>query len=145
MGTESGDSVARQSDPPTTDSDDPSCRVTRSARAAYTPREFLVEDVSVGPYGYGYGIAADGRPFAFNVVRSMLFVELYREDLPADVVPDRTDIVAKAQAPVTDIDLDDERSIVALVRDMVSSAVPVHRADVAEPTIVRALLDRMSW
>lgn len=145
MGAECGGPVARESDPPTTESDDPSHIVRRSSRAAHTPREFLIEDISVGPYAHGFGVAVDGRPFAFNVVRALLKVELYREDLPADVVPDRADIVATATAPVTDIDLDDERSIVALVRDMIPSAVPVHRADAAETTIVRALLGRMSW
>jgi hypothetical protein len=143
--TESGDPVVRESDPTATESDDPGRSVRRSARVAQNPREFLIEDVSAGPYAHGFGIAADGRPFAFNVVRSSLSVELYREDLPADVVPDRADIVATATAPVTDIDLDDERSIVALVRDMIPSAVPVYRTDTAETTIVRALLGRMSW
>jgi hypothetical protein len=120
-------------------------RSERAEAGAHTPREFLIEDVSAGPYAHGFGIAADGRPFAFNVVRATLSVELYRDDLPADVVPDRADIVAMAQAPVTDIDLDDERSIVALVRDMISASVPVQRSDAAETTIVRSLLGRMSW
>ena len=148
MGTERGESVERESDPPPTGSDGSYRGATRSERAergTNTPREFLVEDISVGPYGHGYGVAADGRPFAFRILRRTLSVELYRDDLPADVVPDRTDIVATAQAPVTDIDLDDERSIVALVRDMISASVPVQRSDAAETTIVRALLGRMSW
>jgi hypothetical protein len=148
VGTERGKDIERETDPPTTESDGSGRNAMRSERAepgAHTSREFLVEDVSVGPYAHGFGIAADGRPFAFNVVRATLTVELYRDDLPADVVPDHLDIVATARAPVTDIDLDDERSIVALVRDMISASVPVQRSDAAETTIVRALLGRMSW
>ncbi|MCX5045871.1 hypothetical protein OG921_22130 [Aldersonia sp. NBC_00410] len=144
MGTEHGDAAERDSDGSSSEGTSPGAsRSDRAGRSDWT-HEFLIEDATAGPFAHGFGIAADRRPFAFQVVRATMTVELYREDLPADVVPDRTDIVATAQAPVTDIDLDDVRSIVALVRDMISAAVP-ERPDTAETTIVRALLGRMSW
>ena len=122
---------------------DGAAHATRSERAG-TP-EFVIEDVTAGAYAHGFGVAADGRPFAFHVVGSMLYLELYRENLPVNVVPDQADMVATAQARVTDIDLDDERSIVAMVRDMIPAAAPVRGANPGETTIVRALLGRMNW
>lgn len=45
---------------------------------------------------------------------------------------------------MTDIDLDDERSVVALVRDLIPQASPVPAAQPRETTTVRALLGRLS-
>ncbi|MFI5780749.1 hypothetical protein [Nocardia sp. NPDC051570] len=100
---------------------------------------FILEDITVGPFAHGFGATEDGRSFAFRTVRSTLTLEIYRPDL-ADAVPGPEDVVALAEARVTDIDLDDERSITALVRDLIptAAALPAHG-----PTTVRALLGRL--
>ena len=104
---------------------------------------FTVEDVSVGPFAHGFGRAADGRPYAFRVMRRTLHVEVYRADLD-HTVPGQEDIVAVAEGSVTDIDLSDERSIIGMVRDLVASADPVDREVVSETATVRAFLSRIS-
>ncbi|MBJ8345642.1 hypothetical protein [Antrihabitans sp. YC2-6] len=104
---------------------------------------FTVEDITVGPFAHGFGRDADGRPYAFRVVRRTLRVEVYRQDLD-HTVPDQEDIVALADGSVTDIDLGDERSIVGMVRDLVTSAEPVERSVVSESATVRAFLSRIS-
>ncbi len=104
---------------------------------------FTVEEISVGPHAHGFGVAADGRPYAFRVIRANLLVELYRADLDT-TVPTPDDIVAVGEGPVTDVDLTDERSVVALVRDVVAGAEPVERPANRESTTVRAFLSRIS-
>ncbi len=103
---------------------------------------FIVEDVTVGRWAHGFGAVGDGRSFAFRTVRATLTLEIYREDLET-AVPAAEDVVAVATAQVTDVDLDDERSVVALVRDLVPLAVPVPAAQPREATTVRALLGRL--
>ncbi|MGY2062922.1 hypothetical protein ACW9HQ_49225 [Nocardia gipuzkoensis] len=85
-------------------------------------------------------MTGDGRSFAFRTISSTLRLEIYRPGIPT-AVPGPDDVVAVAEAPVTDIDLDDERSIAALVRDLVPTALPVRAHG---PTTVRALLGRLS-
>ncbi|WP_405137293.1 hypothetical protein [Nocardia sp. NBC_01388] len=102
---------------------------------------FTVEDVTVGHYAHGFGIAEDGRPFAFRTVRGTMTVELYRPDLET-AVPTPEDVVAIAETRLTDIDLEDERSIIALVRDLIPQAIPVPAAAPPDATTVRALLAR---
>ncbi|MVU82465.1 hypothetical protein GPX89_35200 [Nocardia sp. ET3-3] len=102
-----------------------------------------VEDVTVGRYAHGFGVTADGRSFAFRTHRARLTLEIYRADLET-AVPGPEDVEAVALAPVTDIDLDDERSVVALVRDLIPQATPVPAAQPHETTTVRALLGRLS-
>ncbi|MFD4182651.1 hypothetical protein [Rhodococcus sp. NPDC058514] len=103
---------------------------------------FELEDLSVGPSAHGFGTNADGQTFAFRVRRSTLFVEVYREDLES-AVPDGSDVVATAERSMTTVDLTDERSIGAAVRDAVAAAEPVNRgAD--EGITLRALLGRLS-
>ncbi|MEU7631320.1 hypothetical protein AB0C34_15220 [Nocardia sp. NPDC049220] len=104
---------------------------------------FAIDDITVGPYAHGFGTTADGRPFAFRTIRSTLMLEIYRRDLDSDV-PAPEDVVAVAVARVTDIDLDDERSIVALVRDMIPDAAAVRTPAERNVTTVRALLARIS-
>ncbi|MFI1916487.1 hypothetical protein [Nocardia sp. NPDC020380] len=104
---------------------------------------FAVEDVTVGRYAHGFGVTADGRSFAFRTNRATLTLEIYRADLDT-AVPAPEDVQAVAVARVTDIDLDDERSIVALVRDLVPQAIPVPAAQPHEATTVRALLGRLA-
>ncbi|WP_051178590.1 hypothetical protein [Nocardia concava] len=106
------------------------------------PPGFTVEDVTVGRYAHGFGVTADGRSFAFRTHRATLTLEIYRADLET-AVPGPEDVEAVALAPVTDIDLDDERSVVALVRDLIPQAGPVAAAQPREATTVRALLGRL--
>ncbi|MBF6210137.1 hypothetical protein IU433_02705 [Nocardia puris] len=107
------------------------------------PSGFAIDDITVGPFAHGFGTTADGRPYAFRTVRSTLTLEIYRADLDTDV-PGPEDVVAVAEVRVTDVDLDDERSVVALVRDMIPDAVPVESAADRDVTTVRALLGRIS-
>ncbi|WP_054813774.1 hypothetical protein [Nocardia arizonensis] len=107
------------------------------------PSGFAVDDITVGPFAHGFGTTADGKPYAFRTVRSTLVVEIYRADLDVEV-PGPDDVVAVARARVTDVDLDDERSVVALVRDMIPDAVPVEAAADRDVTAVRALLGRIT-
>ncbi|MFC7450405.1 hypothetical protein [Rhodococcus daqingensis] len=103
---------------------------------------FAVEDLSVGPYAHGFGTNADGQAFAFRVRRSTLFVEVYRADLES-TVPDKSDVVATAERSMVTVDLTDERSIAAAVRDAVASAEPVNHGTDTGITL-RALLGRLS-
>ncbi|MEV0032619.1 hypothetical protein [Nocardia sp. NPDC050793] len=107
------------------------------------PSGFAIDDITVGPFAHGFGTTADGRPYAFRTVRSILTLEIYRADLDSDV-PGPEDVVAVAEVRVTDVDLDDERSVVALVRDMIPDAVAVEAAADRDVTTVRALLGRIS-
>ena len=56
----------------------------------------------------------------------MLVVEIYRPRI-AGPVPQAEDVVAAASRKLTDIDLTDERSVAAAVRDAVADAQPVPR------------------
>jgi hypothetical protein len=107
------------------------------------PSGFAIDDITVGRFAHGFGSTADGRPYAFRTVRSTVTLEIYRSDLDS-YVPGPEDVVAVAQARVTDIDLDDERSVIALVRDMIPDAVSVEAAAERDVTTVRALLGRIS-
>lgn len=107
------------------------------------PAGFGIDDLSVGPFAHGFGTTDDGRPFAFRTRRAVLTVEIYRADL-GDVVPEAADVVARAQAQVTDIDLGDERSVTAFVRDLLSAASPVAGAASRDATGVRSILGRIS-
>ncbi|MCQ4120110.1 hypothetical protein [Rhodococcus tibetensis] len=102
---------------------------------------FTVEDVSVGPHAHGFGRTAEGNSYAFRVRKSTLFVEVYRADAETDV-PAPDDIIATARRSIREIDLTDERSIVAVVRDAVSTpdSVVVGQED---GRTVRAVLSRL--
>ncbi|MFZ2172454.1 MAG: hypothetical protein WAW17_00180 [Rhodococcus sp. (in: high G+C Gram-positive bacteria)] len=102
---------------------------------------FTVEDISVGAHAHGFGMTAAGNSYAFRVRKSTLYVEVYRADVTSDV-PSPEDVVASARRSVRDIDLTDERSIIALVRDAVAdpdSVVP----QAEDGTTVRAVLTRL--
>ena len=88
--------------------------------------DFIVEDVCTGIYANGYGQVGDGRRFAFRTENRQLVVEVYRPRL-AGLVPQAEDVVAMAVRPLTELDVTDERSIVAAVRDAVADATPVVR------------------
>ncbi|MDJ0394956.1 hypothetical protein QMK17_16650 [Rhodococcus sp. G-MC3] len=57
-------------------------------------------------------------------------------------MPDKSEVIAVADQSVTEIDLTDERSIIAAVRDAVSNADEVS-AGKADSSAVRAFLARV--
>ncbi|OBF50722.1 hypothetical protein A5756_21120 [Mycobacterium sp. 852002-53434_SCH5985345] len=89
-------------------------------------KEFAVEDLSTGIFASGYGQVGDGRSFAFHIEHRSLVVEIYRPRL-AGPVPQADEVVARAIRSLVDIDVSDERSLIAAVRDSVAHAVPVAR------------------
>ena len=88
--------------------------------------EFAIEVITTGVHASGFGQVGDGRSFSFHIERQLLVVEIYRPRLTGPV-PQEEDVVAATTRKLTDIDLTDERSLAAAVRDSVSHAVPVHR------------------
>jgi len=89
-------------------------------------QQFAVEDISTGVHASGFGQVGDGRSFSFHIEKQQLVVEIYRPRLPGPV-PQAEDVVALASRKLTDIDLTDERSVSAAVRDAVAAAQPVTR------------------
>jgi hypothetical protein len=87
---------------------------------------FAVEDISTGVHASGFGQVGDGRSFSFHIERQLLVVEVYRPRLSGPV-PQAEDVVALASRKLTDIDVTDERSLAAAVRDAVAAAQPVSR------------------
>ena len=100
--------------------------MTLAADSECSGPDFVVEDVNTGINANGFGRIGDGRSFAFHVQRQHLVVELSPPRL-AGPVPHEEDVVAVATRRLTDIDVTDERSLVAAVRDAVASAQPVTR------------------
>ena len=98
--------------------------MTLAAAPGSVGTEFVVEDITTGVFANGFGHLGDGRPFAFHLHRSKLEVEVYRARL-AGPVPMPEDVVATACRNLADLDIDDERSLAAAVRDAVAAAVPV--------------------
>lgn len=90
---------------------------------------FSVDDITLGPHAHGFGTAEDGRPFSFRVVEGTMTLRVYRDDLDSTVVPSGDDVTATARARVSDVDLSDERSVVAMVRDMLTHVEPHPQAD----------------
>jgi hypothetical protein len=101
--------------------------MTLAANRYAGDREFAVEDVSTGVHASGFGRVGDGRSFSFHIERQQLIVEVYRPRITGPV-PQAEDVVAMAVRKLTDIDLTDERSLSAAVRDAVADAQPVPRA-----------------
>jgi hypothetical protein len=89
--------------------------------------EFVIEDISTGLHASGFGQLGQGRSFSFHVEHQVLSVEIYRPRL-AGPVPQAEDVVAAATRKASDIDLFDERSLTAAVRDAVADAQPVPRS-----------------
>jgi hypothetical protein len=89
-------------------------------------RQFAVEDITTGVHASGFGQVGDGRSFSFHIERQTLVVEIYRPRLSGPV-PQQEDVVAVATRRLIDIDLTDERSLAAAVRDAVADAQPVPR------------------
>ncbi|BBX11030.1 MULTISPECIES: hypothetical protein [Mycobacteriaceae] len=83
--------------------------------------EFLVEEIWTGAFASGFGQVGDGRSFSFRIEQQLLVVDVYRPLLECPV-PHEEDVVARARRSLVDIDLSDERSLTAAVRDAVSVA-----------------------
>lgn len=89
--------------------------------------DFAIEDMWTGVFSgkvlaSGFGRVGDGRSFAFRIERQWLLVEVYRPRLSGPV-PQPEDVVATERRSVVDIDVADERSLAAAVRDSVAVAV----------------------
>ena len=89
-------------------------------------RGFAFEDISAGLHASGFGQVGDGRSFSFHVEHQALVVEIYRPRL-AGPVPQAEDVVATATRKLGDVDVFDERSLAAAVRDALASAQRVPR------------------
>ncbi len=101
--------------------------MTLAADSECSGEEFCVEDLITGIHANGFGQVGDGRSFAFHIERHQLVVEVYRPRL-AGPVPQAEDVVAVATRGLTYIDVTDERSLVAALRDAIANAQPVTRA-----------------
>jgi len=100
--------------------------MTLAADRDLVNQEFAIEDITTGVHASGFGQVGDGRSFSFHIEKQMLVVEVYRPRLSGPV-PQAEDVVAVASRKLTDIDLTDERSVAAAVRDAVAAAQPVTR------------------
>ncbi len=100
--------------------------MTLATDRGVTGQGFAVEDITTGVHASGFGQVGDGRSFSFHIERQALVVEVYRPRLSGPV-PQSEDVVATASRKLTDIDLSDERSMTAAVRDAVAEAQPVPR------------------
>ncbi len=104
--------------------------MTLATDSEVTGQGFTVEDITTGVHASGFGQVGDGRSFSFHIDRVdrqiALVVEVYRPRLRG-LVPQAEDIVATASRKLTDIDMTDERSVVATVRDAIADAQPVAR------------------
>jgi hypothetical protein len=92
----------------------------------YPDPGFAIEDMWVGVFptkvlASGFGQVGDGRSFAFRIEGQWLLVEVYRPRLSGPV-PQPEDVVATMRRSVVDIDVTDERSLAAAVRDSVAQA-----------------------
>jgi hypothetical protein len=87
---------------------------------------FVIEDMLTGAYASGFGQADDGRSFSFHIEHQQLVVEVYRPGLTGPV-PQAEDVIATSSWKLIDIDVTDERSLAAAVRDAVAAAEPVSR------------------
>jgi hypothetical protein len=88
--------------------------------------EFAIEDMWLGVFSAqvlasGFGQVGDGRSFAFCIEGKSLLVEVYRPRLRGPV-PQPEDVVATIRRNVVDVDITDERSLGAAVRDAVALA-----------------------
>lgn len=92
-----------------------------------TSEEFEIEDISTGLRASGFGRLGDGRTFSFHVDKQTLVVEVYRPRI-AGPVPQAEDVMAVATRSLMHVDVSDERSLTAAVRDAVADAQPVPRS-----------------
>ena len=81
--------------------------------------DFLIEEIWTGAFASGFGEVGDGRSFSFHVEGRQLLIEVYRPRLDGPV-PHAEDVVASGGRSLFDIDVGDERSLAAAVRDVVA-------------------------
>lgn len=91
-----------------------------------TDTGFAIEDMWTGVFpgkvlASGFGQVGDGRTFAFRIQGQSLLVEVYRPRLSGPV-PLPEDVMARQRRSVVEIDVSDERSLAAAVRDLVAVA-----------------------
>jgi hypothetical protein len=91
-----------------------------------TEAGFAIEDMWTGVFAgkvlaSGFGQVGDGRTFAFRIQGQSLLVEVYRPRLSGPV-PQPEDVMARQRRSVVDVDVSDERSLAAAVRDLVALA-----------------------
>ncbi len=103
---------------------------------------FAVEQITTGSHASGFGRTQDDRPFAFRVSKATMLVEIYRADVP-NPVPDKNDVAAVSEQSVAEIDLADERSIIAVVRDAINSADELGTGAEKESSAIRSFLGRV--
>jgi hypothetical protein len=101
--------------------------MTMTANNEVAGDAFTIEDISTGMYASGFGRVGDGRTFSFRLERQLLMVEIYRPRL-AGPVPQADEVVAVASHNVANVDVSDERSLAAAVRDAVAEAQQVPRS-----------------
>jgi hypothetical protein len=101
--------------------------MTLAANKDVADGAFSIEDMSTGMHASGFGLVGDGRSFSFRVERQTLIVEIYRPRLAAPV-PQAEDVVAVSSRSLAHVDVTDERSLAAAVRDAVADAQPVPRS-----------------
>ncbi len=87
---------------------------------------FAIEDMWFGVFSAkvlasGFGRVGDGRSFAFRIEGQWLLIEIYRPRLRGPV-PQPEEIDATLRCNVVDVDVTDERSLAAAVRDAVALA-----------------------
>jgi hypothetical protein len=90
----------------------------------FSDGDFAIEDVWLGVFSAkilasGFGQVGDGRSFAFHIEGQNLLVEVYRPRLKGPV-PQPEDVVATVRRNVVDVDISDERSLGAAVRDAIA-------------------------
>src|SRR5271156_7161958 len=95
-------------------------------KGQFSDREFAIEDMWLGVFSAkilasGFGQVGDGRSFAFRVEGQWLLVEIYRPRLRGPV-PQAEEIASTLRGNIVDVDITDERSLVAAVRDAVALA-----------------------
>ena len=100
--------------------------MTLAADRELGSQQFAIEDITTGLHASGFGQVGDGRSFSFHIEKQVLLVEIYRPRITGPV-PQAEDVVAAASRRLTDVDLFDERSVSAAVRDTVAAAQPVTR------------------
>ena len=84
-------------------------------------RLFMDDETLAKILASGFGQVGDGRSFAFRIEGQWLLVEIYRPRLSGPV-PQPEDIASTLRCNVVDVDVTDERSLVAAVRDAVALA-----------------------
>ena len=117
---------------PQCESRGPTARYGRAMSVADDPRlacpEFAIEDMWVGVFpakvlASGFGQLGDGRSFAFRIEGRWLLVEVYRRGVSGPV-PQPEDVVDTVRRDVLGVDITDERSLTAVVRDAVAHVAP---------------------